>query len=122
MAGDPKPAGRLWPALREKAGAIAAYLLASATIAGGTATAVAHPDLGLILAIMIVAVIPGLASSAMWWSVQRRHQQMQWEYQLWHQEIAAKALADPEDENLRLLLIIHAGTRPDHLGPPPSGP
>ena len=109
-----------WEALCEKAGSPLASLLASATIAGGIASAASHPPLDVIIAIMIAPQIHTLAHSIMEWRVRRRHQHMQWSYQRQHQKIMAKALESPADEGLRALLILHAATRPDHLGPPPA--
>jgi len=122
MADDAKFDRRRWAALHEKAGAAVAYLLASATVVGGAATVAPHLDLDVIIAIMITLRIPPLASLIMESCVRRRHQHMQWSYQRQHQKIAARALESPENEHLRVLLILHAGTRPDHLGPPPAAP
>jgi hypothetical protein len=118
MADDPKFGW--WEALREKAGSPLADLLASATFAGGIATAASHPSLSVIIAIMITSRIHTLARSIMKWHVRLRHQHMQWSYQRQHQKITAKLLKSPADEGLRALLILHAVTRPDHLGPPPA--
>jgi hypothetical protein len=122
MAEDQTSGERRWTVLREKAGASVARLLASATIVGGAATAIAYPDLGVIVAIMLAPSVPELLSLIMESWSRRRLQHMQWSYQRQHQRIAAKALESPENEHLRLLLILHTGTRPDHLGPPPATP
>lgn len=95
------------PALREKAERATAYALAIATIVGGTTSAVSHPGLDVIFTQISMVI-----AYTLWWSVHRHHMRLLTMHQQLQRQLIDRALADPENEHIRLLLVVHAATYP----------
>jgi hypothetical protein len=95
------------PTRRGKCERAIGHLLAMATTAGGATTAVSHPTLEMILTQISISVGYALA-----WSMHRHRLRLVENHQRLQRQLIARALADPENEHLRLLLIVHAATFP----------
>jgi hypothetical protein len=95
------------PALREKAERTTGHALAIATIVGGTTSAVSHPGLEVIFTQISMVIVYTL-----WWSANRHHMRLLRMHQQLQRRLITRALADPENEHIRLLLVVHAATYP----------
>lgn len=95
------------PAPRGKFERAIGHLLAMATVAGGTTTAASHPGLEMILTQISISVIYVLT-----WTVHRHRLRLIEDHQRLQRRLIARALADPGNEHLRLLLVVHAATFP----------
>lgn len=95
------------PALRDKAERATGYGLAVATIIGAATSAVSHLGLDV-----IVSQISVVIAYSLWWSAHRHHLRLIKAHQQVQRQLISRALADPENEHIRLLLVVHAATYP----------
>lgn len=86
-------------------------------IGGITAFANSHPNYGALVMITPIVMVSGMLFKEQRneHAMQERRQNMQWVHESLHREIVKAAVARLDPEDLLLLAIVNASTRPDDL-------